>query len=78
MRYIIFLTWTEKRAWIHEFGKPVAALWIREGSKRDIQRASDYARTQGPDYTVFATDCYELFAVAKQAALANHAEYMEG
>ena len=72
MKKIIFLTWTDRRGFSATYGKPVAALWKREGTNTDVASAQAYARKAGADYRVYATSAYELFAVAKAEALKAH------
>jgi hypothetical protein len=73
---MIFLTWTDQRGFLPTYGKPIAALWAREGGARALAAAQAYADKRnaraGNDLKVYATSAYELFAVAKAEALAAH------
>jgi hypothetical protein len=73
---MIFLTWTDRRSWLPTYGKPIAALWAREGGSKALAAAQAYAEKRNArgdaDLQVHATSTYELFAVAKAEALAAH------
>ena len=73
---MIFLTWTDQRSFLPTYGKPIAALWAREGGKKALANAHAYAEKRNArgaaDLKVYATSTYELFAVAKAEALAAH------
>lgn len=68
---MIFVTWTEKRGWMKGYGKPLAALWAREGGRKELKAAEAYA-AKHEGMKVYATSKYELFAVAKTEALKAH------
>lgn len=46
------ITWTEKRAWLRDYGKRKRALWALDCSADDLVRAHEYARKSGADYAV--------------------------
>jgi hypothetical protein len=75
MKTMVFLTWTERRAWLKGYGKPVAALWIREATHDDVVNAHRYAaqeREGGTDHQVHVFEYIDNFAEAKRKALAAH------
>lgn len=73
----VFITWTDRRAHMPTYGKPIAALWQREAKARSIKQAQAhvaYQNERGGDHRVYVTSPYELFAVAKRAAIAAHTD----
>jgi hypothetical protein len=71
MKKMVFITWTERRGFMPGYGKPLAALWAREGGRTEIEKAKAYVAKM-PEGKVHVFSAYEAFAEAKKMALAAH------
>jgi hypothetical protein len=70
--HMIIVTWTETRAWLREYGKPIAALWRAEADQEQYEYACRYASRSG--YRVHTFPITMLLADAKVAAIKAHEE----
>ena len=45
--HMIIVTWIETRAWLREYGKPIAALWRAEADQEQYEYACEYVSRSG-------------------------------
>jgi hypothetical protein len=69
--HMIIVTWIETRAWLREYGMPIAALWRAEADQEQYEYACEYASRSGYRVHTFATTM--SLADAKAAAVKEHA-----
>jgi hypothetical protein len=69
--HMIIVTWIETRAWLPEYGKPIAALWRAEADQEQYEYACEYVSRSG--YRVHTFPTTMSLADAKAAAVKEHA-----
>jgi hypothetical protein len=69
--HMIIVTWIETRAWLREYGKPIAASWRAEADQEQYEYACEYASRSG--YRVHTFPTTMSLADAKAAAVKEHA-----